>query len=326
VRRFASSVAIAGAIGIACAGLLAQTPQTPAQPRFAGGTEAVRLDVQVTRNGRAVDGLTAADFVVKDSGVVQKASLVAVDKLPVNLLLALDTSASVRGPGLDHLKDAARAAVAALRPTDQAALLTFSHSLVQQSDWTADRAQLEKAIAGVTAQGSTSLADAAFVTLAYREKPGTRTLIVFFTDGDDTASWLSPADLVPAARRSDAVFFGVTLTAPGDTSAVATNMLGAGPDGGPSASRGELEKWFAAEPALYRGALLPLLALETGGESLQAADTAKLRAAFTDIVSRFSQRYLLSFTPTGVPASGWHPLEISVTGGARVSARRGYVR
>jgi VWFA-related protein len=326
VRRFASNVAIAGAIGVACAGLLAQTPQTPA-PRFTAGTEAVLVDVQVTRNDRAADGLTAADFVVKDSGIVQKASLVAVDRLPVNLLLALDTSASVRGPALDHLKDAARAAVAALRPTDQAALLTFSHSLVQQSDWTADRAQLEKAIAGVTAQGSTSLADAAFVTLASRKKPDTRTLILFFTDGDDTASWLSPADLVLAARRSSAVFFGVTLTPPGppNTSAIATTMLAA-PDGGPYGSRDELEKWFAAEPSLYRGALMPLLALETGGESLQAADTGKLRATFIDIVTRFSQRYLLSFTPTGVPATGWHPLEISVTGGARVSARRGYTR
>jgi VWFA-related protein len=321
VRRFASSAAM---VGVACAGLLAQTPQTP--PRFSGGTEAVVVDVQVTRGGRPVDGLTATDFVVKDSGVVQNVSLVAVDRLPVNLLLVLDTSASVRGTPLDHLKDAARAAVTALRPTDQAALLTFSHSLVRHSDWTSDRAQLEKAIAGVTAQGSTALADAAFVALGYREKPDTRTLALCFTDGDDTASWLSPADLIPAARRSSAVFFGVTLTGPGNMSAVAAGMLGLGPEGELAAHREELEKWFAAEPGLYRAALLPLLAFETGGEALQAADTSKLRVAFTDIVSRFSQRYLLSFTPTGVPATGWHPLEISVTGGARASARRGYTR
>jgi VWFA-related protein len=306
---------------VAAAALSLGAQQTP--PRFTAGVDVVLIDVQVSRNGRAVEGLTASDFSVRDSGVVQKCDLVSIDRLPVNLMLALDTSASVRGPALDQLKDAAQAAVTGLRPADQAALLTFSHNIRLHTDWTASREQINKAIAGVTAQGSTALADAAFASLAYRTKPGTRTLVLFFTDGDDTASWLSAADLVQVARRSNAVVFGVTLAVPGNTGAVLAGMMHPGSGGPP---RALIEHWFIDEPSLYRGAMLPLLALETGGESLQAADMGKLRAAFVDIVSRFSQRYVLSFTPTGVGASGWHPLEIDVQGGGDLSARRGYTR
>jgi hypothetical protein len=38
-------------------------------------------------------------------------------------------------------------------------------------------------------------------------------------------------------------------------------------------------------------------------------------------------RYLLTYTPKGVDASGWHPIEVKVKGArGRVTARRGYVK
>ena len=47
--------------------------------------------------------------------------------------------------------------------------------------------------------------------------------------------------------------------------------------------------------------------------------------AFSNVVSRFNQRYLLSYVPTGVPATGWHPIEVHVKDKSlRVMARRGY--
>jgi VWFA-related protein len=312
VLRFASSLAL-------CALLAQQT-----QPTFTGGTDAVLLDVQVSRSGKPVPNLTAADFTVRDTDVVQHAELLSLDKLPVNLLLVLDTSASVRGPALEQLKAAAKGAVTALRTDDQAALLTFSHNVELHANWTNNRDDLTRAINRVVAQGSTSLADAAFTALAYRTKPGARTLILFFTDGDDTASWLSFHDLIPVARRSEAVVFGVMLTAPTHAGSAMTSLFGPGHASGQV--QAEVEKWFTEEPSLYRAAMLPLLSIETGGESLQAADTGKLLPAFVDIVSRFSQRYVLSFTPSGVAPNGWHPIEVVVKGGGDVSVRRGYSR
>jgi len=318
VTKFASSVCLAVLAlvsGPAPAGTGTRSPQAAqgqAQaPRFTGGTEAVLVDVLVTRARQTVPDLKAADFTVLDSGVEQKVELLAIESLPVSLLLALDTSASVRGPALEHLKAAAKAAVASLRPADEAALVTFAHNVALGAGWTNDRAKLNQAIDAVVAQGSTALADAAFTTLGLRGKGRTRTLVLFFTDGDDTASWLNAADVVDAARQSDAVVYGITLPTPGSVITPSD----------------DLEKRLRSEPRLYRGALLPILARETGGESLRATDTQNLSAVFVDAVSRFNTRYVLSYAPTGVPASGWHPIEVRVSAsGVDVRTRRGYVR
>ena len=293
-------------------------------PQFRGGTDAILVDVFVARNGIAVDGLTAADFVVRDLGVVQTPELVATSSLPINLLLAFDTSASVRGAPLEHLKEAAKAAVASLRPGDEAALLTFSHNVLLRLGWTSSRENLSRAIDTVTGQGLTALNDAALSAMAMTPRPGTRRLILFFTDGDDTSSWITAADVMQLARRSDAIVYGVTLEAAGNTGAAMTRMLDGLPRG--DRLRAEVERRVATDPSVYRSALLPLLAHETGGESLRAADSARLSAAFLDIVSRFSKRYVLAYTPTGVPATGWHQIEVEVKGGGDVSARRGYSR
>lgn len=307
-------------------GAVAVPVAQPPTAQLAGGTDVVLVDVSVRRTGVAVEGLTAADFIVKDSGVAQTARIVSNESFPVSLLLAFDASASVRGEPLEHLKAAAKAAVAALRPADEAALMTFSHNVVLRSNWTTSRDALTKAIDGVTGGGLTSLNDAAFAALAMPGKKGSRRLILFFTDGDDTSSWMPASALLQAARRSEAVMYSVTVEGARNTGAAITRVLDASAAKPGDTTRANLEQWMTTEPGLYRGAAMSLVTLETGGESVRAADTAKLVATFADIVSRFSRRYLLAYTPTGVPDKGWHPIEVEVKGGGEVSARRGYTR
>jgi VWFA-related protein len=313
------------AAAAAAAVITASISGAQSAPRFFGNADAILVDVAVSRAGVPVEGLTAADFVVKDSGVVQSAQLVSTAGLPVSLLLAFDASASVRGEPLESLKAAAKAAVAALRPTDEAALLTFSHNVVLRSGWTTSREALTKAIDGVTGTGLTALNDAAMAALSLTPKPGSRRLILFFTDGDDTSSWTPASALLQAARRSDSVIYNVSLDSARNNGAAISRMLEARRKPGDTA-QADLEKWVNADPSLYRGAALTLLTLETGGEALRAADAAKLTTTFTDVIARFGRRYVLAFTPTGVPATGWHSLEVEVKGGGEVTARRGYTR
>jgi VWFA-related protein len=284
----------------------------------------ILVNVAVTRAGAPVDGLAAADFVIRDSGVAQSAALVPPGTVPVSLLLAFDTSASVRGSALEDLKAAAHAAVAALGPRDEAALLTFSQNVTLRAGWTSTRVALEQAIDGLTGQGLTALSDGVLAALAMGGKPDTRRLVLFFTDGDDTSSWTSPPAIVQAARRSGAVIAAVTLDTPGHSTAEITKLLEARKPG--DKFPGDVMSWMTLQPSLYRGALLPLLAIDTGGDMVRAADTVRLRTALPALVTAFSRRYVLRYTPTGVAATGWHPLQIEVTNGGDVSARSGYWR
>ncbi len=66
---------------------------------------------------------------------------------------------------------------------------------------------------------------------------------------------------------------------------------------------------------------------DTGGSVFVAEDIGRLRAVFSQVISEFRSRYLLTYTPTGVEQSGWHELDVRVRGrGRKVQARRGYLR
>ena len=76
--------------------LLAANPQRT----FRVGVEGVRVDVLATDGGRPVAGLKASDFELRDSGVPQQIESVAVEDVPLRVLLALDVSGSVRNEPL----------------------------------------------------------------------------------------------------------------------------------------------------------------------------------------------------------------------------------
>ncbi len=282
---------------------------------FRSGVDAVAVDVLVTRGRAAVSGLTADDFTVLDNGVRQEVAAILVEEVPVTLLLVLDTSGSVRGTPLRRLLAAAAAAGEALRPDDRVGLITFSDKLRFAVEPPAPPADLPAALDRVRAGGATALYDATFAALALRGRTVGRTVVLVFSDGYDTASWLDPLDVLDAARRSDVVVYGVRH----DRLAQEGWQQREG--------RGRAGRWFADDPQLFRQEYLAQLAADTGGSVYVAADLDRLREVFARVVDEFRSRYLLTYTPRGVEAGGWHELEVRVRGrGRRVQARRGYLR
>jgi VWFA-related protein len=119
------------------------------------------------------------------------------------------------------------------------------------------------------------------------------------------------------ARRSDAVIYGVGLRTAGERS------LGYLVD----FRSGVSSEIAHVLPARLTERFLPALAEETGGTYLEAERSDRLRETFVRIVSEFRNRYLLTYTATGVDAGGWHPIEVKVKNKrGRVIARRGYLR
>jgi VWFA-related protein len=296
-------------VAAALAGLM------PAQVPFKTRADAVRVDVLVLDGNRPVAGLTAEDFELRDAGVPQRVEAVAVEDVPVSVMLALDASASVRGQPLDGLKEAGRAVVDLLGAADRTALLTFAEEVDLLSDWTSDRGQIAGAIARAQAAGSTALHDAAYVALTLRDPQAGRPLVVLFSDGEDTASWLTGASVIDAARRSDVLIYGVGL----ESSARRAGYL-------VDFTTGLQPPIPAVVPQQLSRSFLATLAENSGGKYIQVGRSDQLREVFLGIFRELRSRYLLTYIPS-VDADGWHPIEVRLKHKRGVvTARRGYLR
>jgi VWFA-related protein len=271
--------------------------------RFKTGVAAIRVDALVTDGKRPVPGLTAANFELRDNGVLQQITDVSHEDLPLNIICVLDLSGSVAGVPLAHLKDGVIAVVDALSGKDRAALVSFASRIQLHAALTNDRALLRGLVQKLESSGATSVFDAAFAGLALREADEGRTLMLLLSDGMDTSSWLPAHKAVEAARRSDVVIYPVTVRLP----RLATR------------SDPRLRLPDSSKP------LLEAFADDTGGRLVYADSEAALRKIFTEVLAEFRQRYVLTYVPSGTSGPGWHTLEVKLRGrSGQVRARRGY--
>lgn len=297
-----SSIALLLVAGTALAGSAA------GQTTFKSGVEAVRLDVSVTRAGRPVAGLSATDFDVTDAGVPQLVDSASVDSQPVSVFLVLDTSGSTAGYVLGHLIEAAQTLVAALRPADRAALITFSTDVTVRVPLTHDLPSVASALASLTGSGATSLRDAVFTAQQLRPEDETRPVVLVFTDGCDSSSWLSAPDVLAATRRTDVVVHVIEL----------------------ADARPQLDQLGRVCPgvsprARNQSTFLDDLVSAAGGRAWSSTSSSELRSLFTRALDEMRARYLVTFSPQGVPREGWHDLKVRLKSGrADITTRRGY--
>lgn len=276
-----------------------------ASGQFRSATELVSVDVLVTDGRTPIAGLTAADFELTDNGTPQTVEQIYVEQLPLNVVMVLDSSSSVRGERLRALKAGALAIIDRLRPRDRAALVSFSHRLDLRAALTGDIATLRRSVDTLEANGSTALRDAAFAALALRSAEATRTLVLLFSDGFDTASILSEDRVLEIARRSDAIVYAIGIRqAPVRRS-------------GPGFRLGS--------DAPIDDRFLERLSRETAGRLLNADQNRDIERTFARVLDEFNSRYVLGYAPRGVAGSGWHRLEVRLKKkSGRVLARRGY--
>ncbi|MFO7695195.1 MAG: VWA domain-containing protein [Vicinamibacterales bacterium] len=277
-------------IALACA-LAGMVPVAQNQlPTFSSRVEAVRVDVLVTDGGRPVPDLRAADFEVFDNGVRQTVDFASAEQLPLNVVFTFDLSGSIVGERLDNLREASHAVLDGLKEDDQAALVTFNSAVSVGPGLTRDVRLVKAAIDRAEPAGNTSLVDASFAGLMLAEADVGRGLVIVFSDGIDTSSWLQPKAVLDAARRTDAVVYAV--------------------------SAGQAR----------RAEFLGDLTEQTGGRLFRIESTRSLSEVFLEVLNEFRQRYLLSYSPAGVSPGGWHTLTVRVKDrSATVRARPGYL-
>ncbi len=291
------TVALAAAVCLAAVGLAAQG-------RFRAGIELVSLQITVTDGGRYVTDLNQDDFEVYEDGARQAVSFFSRIQQPTALAILLDTSNSMEEK-LPTAQEAAVGFVRRMRKDDTIEVIEFNNQVRIPQPFTSDAAALERAIRQTTANGSTSLYNAVYVSLSELKKIRAssaeevrRQAIVVLSDGDDTTSLVEYDEVLDLAKRSETAIYAIGLR-PSEI-------------GRPRFKEAEF--------------VLRQLSQETGGRVFFPTAVAELPKIYEQISEELASQYSLAYTPKNPMRNGvWRRVDVRVTKpGLTARTRRGY--
>jgi len=224
----------------------------------------------------------------------------------VSVALLLDTSSSMIGGGIrSEQAGATRLVNSLLRGRDRAMILGFNDRLYLYSDFSADIPALERAISITLPDGSTALYDAVVEALRkVNTRRGKRALVIL-SDGLDTQSGFSFADVIEYARQSNVLIYTIGLQLMHD----ATELGDAS-----GAVRDSVEN-------------LRALAETTGGAAYFPLRLDELEDVYAQISDELTSQYAISYYPNNQQWDGrWRAVEVSLPNypNVRIQARPGY--
>jgi Ca-activated chloride channel family protein len=263
-----------------------------------GFTDQVDVDVvQVTvtvtdGRGHFVRGLPKTAFHVSEDGRAQRISNFASEDVPLELIVAIDISASMT-PAMSKLKKAVKEFLGAVPSTDQVSLLGFNDSIFTITRRTTDPGERIRAVDRLAPWGSTALYDVILKGVDLLGRNAGRKALVVFTDGEDQGSHATIADVERRLQSSD----------------VALYMIGQG--------RGVTTEGLRA--------IMRRLSEPTGGRALFTDSIDELHSAFNELLEELSNQYLLGYPPSRAERDGsWRRIKVDVDGYRQVRARQGY--
>ncbi|PWT81981.1 MAG: hypothetical protein C5B57_09505 [Blastocatellia bacterium] len=238
--------------------------------------------------------VTADDLEVLEDGVSQTIDTFQEAIDPVSIVMALDSSGSMK-KSTESVQQAAREFVAAVRPEDSLALITFAdkplfaHTLATERQWTLDAIDKYQAI------GGTALYDALWNSFMHLKGVPGRHAVVVLTDGrDENNPGTAPGsqhtfkEVLDLLKSAGAVVFPIGL--------------------GTRVDRVVLER----------------LAAESGGEAYFPQEASLLSEQFRRVVENLRRRYVLGYTSTNSTHDGrWRAVEIRTRRDHVVAKTRG---
>lgn len=270
-----------------------------AKPTFRASVALVPITAAVRdSHNRIVRGLTRHDFDVLENNQRREiVDFIASDEAALSLAIVADTSGSMRGRNWERANDFVDQLVSGLtKPNDEVALFTFDKTLCQQTPFTSDRDSVLDALRSVEAWGQTSLYDAvAEAAKRVAVRSGQRRAVLVITDGLDTSSTMTAAEVSAIAGSIDVPVYAISVT-PASPSA-------------PTAKDGQ--------------AGLAQLVAWTGGDVSYLSESAGLDHTIGALMSELRQQYFLAIQSDST--SGWHRIDVKTRRrDLSVRARTGY--
>jgi tight adherence protein B len=221
-------------------------------------------------------------FTLLENGIeVQdvRAQVATRDRAPIDVVLLVDVSGSMKGAPLDAAKAAAKSFTSSMRPTDRIALVAFSSEPRTVLGFGSDVAALGRAVDSLEASGETALHDG-LIQAAKTFVDGERDrAIVVLSDGGDTTSINTLDVAADAVATADAPVYAVALESPE-----------------------------------YDPAALDQLASRSGGRFVAVQDAAGLVGIFEDIAQELRNLYTLTYT-SARPSTKDLEIEVRATNG-----------
>jgi Ca-activated chloride channel family protein len=278
-----------------------------AQVTFRSGIELVNLGVAVLdKAGGSVADLRIEDFEVTESGrrqeiryFVRGDAAGSVDRPPLHVGLVFDTSGSMAAD-IDLARSAAIKFLNRLPHAEDMTIVDFDTEVRVATYSQSDFGRLVARLRSRRPDGWTALFDAVAVYLGgAMDQPGQKVLIVY-TDGGDTRSAMTYADLLATLRASDVTVYAI----------------------------GFLEHQSSSVRTAQR-LQLQQMADVTGGQAYFPQSLKEIDRIYDRVVRELEGRYLLGYVSTDTRTDGtWRPVEVKLTRsdlkGLKIRVRKGY--
>lgn len=180
------------------------------------GLDTTRLPlVRLTVAADSSEPGKAPGFVVTENGREVGELAVGAPSDASAIVLAIDTSGSMKGGPLKEALAAAGTFLASVKPTDQVAIVNFGHTASVAQSLTADTATLATALQSLTSdkQSGTALNDA--VAIGVKELGGapatSRRVLIVLTDGKDSSSLVTMPDVAKQAADAQVAVYPIAL-------------------------------------------------------------------------------------------------------------------
>ena len=282
-------------------------------------TTLVTIPVSVMdRDGRYIPNLKKEDFRIWEEDVEQDVAFFASVDKPFSVVLMLDTSPSTQFR-LDEIQNAAISFVNQLRVDDRVMVVSFNADVKILSEFTTDRAKLERAIFRARTDSGTSLYDAVDLVInKHLSRMSGRKAIVLFTDGVDTTSDKAAYEsTVMDAQELDALIYPVqynTATDMGQVIQVPTapidvfgqilgGIFGGGVNRG-GGGMGRRPRGTSRSDYEVGGRYLEDLATSTGGRQYRADTLQNMSYAFANVAEELRRQYSIGYYPKRTPQAG----------------------
>jgi VWFA-related protein len=283
--------------------------QQGSQITFRSAVELVTVNASVRDGrGRVVRDLKRTDFEVMDSGFGRPIKDFYYGDSPISLAVLLDISGSMAvGGNIERAREAIGIVTTTLRDADdEAALFTFDSRLEEVVGFTKDLEQVRRVSLKGSPWGKTSLYDAVADTArTVAERANKHRALLVITDGVDTGSRLSAAEVSSIASSIDVPVYLLTVVNPVDHPGGEFGVLVSDHKAAATATLADLARW-------------------TGGDMRIVSVPEQTTEAIADLFAELRHQYLIIFEPGA--RSGWHPLEIRTRKkNLIVHARSGYL-